>query len=179
MINLRVRGLPNTIEVGGSPFSIKTDFREWLRFAEIVKEMNKYLVKDLYFLFQDKIPVQNPFLELMEFYLNKNEYPHGSGSSADTLNYEVDSEYIYSAFMQQYGIDLVDIEYLHWHKFKALLLGLTDDTLLGKVMSYRAYSGKDKELMKMRNAWSLPLTLTEDDMKQKQEFDDYFDDRRG
>ena len=37
-------------------------------------------------------------------------------------SYEYDAKYIYSAFLDQYGIDLNDIEYLHWFKFKALFV---------------------------------------------------------
>ena len=37
MIDLRKRNLPNTICVNGGFFSIKTDFREWLKFGELIK----------------------------------------------------------------------------------------------------------------------------------------------
>ena len=37
MIDLREKGLPTKIEVGNSFFTIKTDFREWLKFEEKLK----------------------------------------------------------------------------------------------------------------------------------------------
>lgn len=48
-----------------------------------------------------------------------------------------DAGLIYAAFMQQYGIDLADIDYLHWWKFKALFESLSKDTLLKEVMHCR------------------------------------------
>ena len=42
-------------------------------------------------------------------------------------SFEHDDDYIYSAFLTQYHIDLQDIEYLHWWKFKALLRTLSSD----------------------------------------------------
>ena len=35
-------------------------------------------------------------------------------------SYEFDADYIYSAFLQQYKIDLNSIKYMHWWKFKDL-----------------------------------------------------------
>lgn len=53
------------------------------------------------------------------------------------ISYIKDDALIYAAFLQQYGIDLADSE-LHWHKFRALIDGLTEDTQLVKVMRYRS-----------------------------------------
>ena len=37
MIDLRTKGLPEQINVGNSFFTIKTDFRDWLKFSENLK----------------------------------------------------------------------------------------------------------------------------------------------
>ena len=66
-------------------------------------------------------------------------------------SYEFDSEYIYSAFMEQYNIDLNSIKYLHWWKFKALFNSLNENVLFSKIMSYRTMNVnkiKDKTLRK-------------------------------
>lgn len=57
-----------------------------------------------------------------------------------SFDYEQDFNLIYSAFMQQYGIDLSDpkvFETLSWKKFNALLDGLNNQTFFRKVTSYR------------------------------------------
>ena len=53
-------------------------------------------------------------------------------------SFEHDDDYIYSAFLTQYYIDLQDIEYLHWWKFKALLRTLSSDLEFSKIMEYRS-----------------------------------------
>lgn len=57
-----------------------------------------------------------------------------------SFDFEQDMGLIYSAFRQQYGIDLSDPEIfqkLSWKKFNYLLDGLTDETFFRKVTSYR------------------------------------------
>ena len=84
-------------------------------------------------------------------------------------SYEFDAEYIYSAFMQQYKIDL-NKQYLHWWKFKALFSSLSEDVLFSKIMKYRATdlsSIKDKETKKfykkMKKIYALPDMRTQEE----------------
>lgn len=67
-----------------------------------------------------------------------------------------DAELIYSAFMQAYGIDLIDAQdKLHWLKFKALLNSLPDDTAFSRVVSIRSWTpaqDKKKRNQAMREA---------------------------
>lgn len=61
------------------------------------------------------------------------------------IDYNEDANYIYSAFMQVYGIDLIEQQgKLHWLKFKALLEGLPDNTTISKIMSFRAWKEEDE-----------------------------------
>ena len=63
----------------------------------------------------------------------------------------MDADYIYSAFMSQYNIDLQDIEYLHWWKFRALFDSLNENNRLSKIIQYRSMDLskiKDKEQKK-------------------------------
>ena len=76
------------------------------------------------------------------------------------LDYDKDSPYIYAAFLEQYGIDLVDTR-LHWYKFLALLHGL-HDTELNRIIAARLWkpNGKngeyEKRQQKQYEAWRLP-----------------------
>lgn len=57
-----------------------------------------------------------------------------------SFDYDQDIDLIYSAFLQQYNIDLSNpdiFQKLSWKKFNALLDGLTDETFFRKVTSYR------------------------------------------
>lgn len=86
----------------------------------------------------------------------------------------MDSDYIYAAFLSQYNIDLIEIEYLHYHKFKALLNGISKPTRLYEIMGYRTYSGKDKDLAHVKQAWALPELLTDEEKEAEREFNEYF-----
>lgn len=62
-------------------------------------------------------------------------------------------------FLGQYGIDLFEVDELHWHKFLALIRGLNDSTRLREVMGYRCYEknqDKDRDIYsEMRRAWEI------------------------
>lgn len=173
MIDLRQKGLPFTIMVGGKPFLIKTDFRDWLQFGELIKE-DATLDKFLY-LFEGKYPTDGAAMieALLEFYENPNVTPHdtGEGGNDKVVDYILDGEYIFGAFMQAYGIDLVECEYMHWHKFKALILCLPNDTMLKEVMNLRSWekSNIDYEAQCRRNKemWRLPSdTMTAEEQEE-------------
>ncbi len=53
-------------------------------------------------------------------------------------DFNEDAMCIYSSFLQAYGIDLTDIDFLHWWKFCALLENLPAHTPMAQRMAYRA-----------------------------------------
>ena len=73
MIDLTI-ALPDTITVDGKAYLIKTDFREWLKFAKIV-ENEKATLADLLYLFVDEFPQTDFTQELVDFFLNENQHP--------------------------------------------------------------------------------------------------------
>lgn len=160
MIDLS-KDLPDAVEVDGKSYLIKTDFREWLKFAEIIESGNATLL-DITYLFVDEIPPADFSNALVEFCTNPNLIPNYNGVSNERLlDYLIDSEYIYASFMAEYGIDLCDPNLkMHWHKFKALLIGMKDDSKIKEIMATRSYtpSKKDPEKIALENkrAWALP-----------------------
>jgi hypothetical protein len=83
------------------------------------------------------------------------------------VDYIEDGEYIVASFIQAYGIDLTEIDYMHWHKFKALFNSLPEDTQMAKIIGYRSYKKSDKDAgtiyMEQKRAWSLPSMKREDE----------------
>ena len=105
IIDLRKRDLPNCIECKGEFFSIKTDFREWLEFGELIK--NKDLkAKQVLYLFKNEIPSENPFQALLDFYVNPNVTPRKQENDDGRiiLDYIEDGEYLVGSFWNAYGI---------------------------------------------------------------------------
>lgn len=175
MIDLRKQNLPNAIKVDGKFFSIHTDFRVWLEFGEKIKDKNCTL-KDITFVFKNDIPNVNFVQELMNFFINENATPKKQENDGEViLDYILDGEYIYGSFMSEYRIDLIDIEELHWHKFKALFLCLSDTTKIKDIMSIRGYNKSNKKIEEQyrerKNAWELPnLEQEEENQRLLKEF---------
>ncbi len=65
-----------------------------------------------------------------------------SKSGKAVFDFDQDSDLITAGFQQQYDIDL-DTAQINWHKFTAMLDGLTDDTQFRKVIQYRTMKISD------------------------------------
>lgn len=188
MLDLVSFTLPDAVTVNGRVFLLKTNFRDWLLFDRVLskKGLEELQYADLLIVLDtEEVPYLDELEELtkgiLEFYSNQNPCPknYGGGGGSKVMDYDIDSDYIFAAFLEQYGIDLCDIDYLHWHKFLALLRGLSDDTMLGKIMSYRGYKNTgnksyEKQMKELKAIWDLPTQYTEEEKQQMQEFDDYF-----
>ena len=177
-MNLAIKGLPNVVEINGSLFSIHTDFRAWMRFENEVARMGRDDKIDVSYLFKGDMPYQCSVYDLFSFSRPRSELPRHKGHSwVISLDYEIDSDYIYAAFLSQYGIDLVDVEHLHWHKFLALVKGLKEDEVIRKIMSYRNYEKTDSKkdiYMELRRAWEIDR-MTEEEKEELEEFMRIFD----
>ncbi|TSB47124.1 Gp15 family bacteriophage protein [Alkalicoccobacillus porphyridii] len=56
------------------------------------------------------------------------------------MDLEQDSEFIFSSFLQAYGLNLHEAQgKLQWREFQALLNGLPSDTILKRIIEIRAY----------------------------------------
>ena len=179
MINLTEKALPNTVLVGGRAFSIYTDFRLWMRFEISVSKLKRGETIDISYLFKNDMPAYCDLRELFAFSRPESVLPRQiSHSNAIVLDYELDSDLIYAAFLGQYGIDLCEVEELHWHKFLALMRGLNDSTKLREVMGYRCYeksTDKDKDVYEeLRRAWEIEPPMSEEEQADLEEFSNLF-----
>lgn len=145
--------LPNSVEIEGEEYDINSNFRTSILFELMVQddelsEVDK-LVNTLN-LFYPIIPpnTEKALEEILWFYRcgkDLNVKGKGSGSSTTQIySYDYDDEYIYSAFLSQYNIDLQDIEDLHWWKFKAMFKSLKEDNEIVKIMGYRSMKVDNK-----------------------------------
>lgn len=181
MLDLTKKVMPETIMVSGVSYKLKTDYQYWLTFALKLKHKNITDIADLYYLFDGKHPQGSDietFKALHDFYAPPKALPRsvGSGSDSIILDFELDADYIYAAFMEQYHIDLISPEtHLHWYKFNALFDSL-HNTKLNDIMSYRAYDSTDKssyeqQMTKLRQAWEIIKPLSDEEQKALDAFD--------
>jgi len=164
--------LPEAVKVSGSYYKIHTDYRMWLTFLRLINEKTKDITTfDIMYIYEKPDDRYAGFQALCEFANPPVKYPRideSDKSKTDVIDYKGDGDYIYAAFLQQYGIDLIDVKELHWHKFKALLRGLTK-TKLNDIINIRLYendTGKatdySRKMEKLRQAWEID-TLPDDE----------------
>jgi hypothetical protein len=171
MLSLTNKSLPNTVCVGGRDFSIYTDFRLWMRFEIAVYKMKKDRNIEIGYLFKNEHPQYCNINDLFVFSRPKHELPRSIGCSSDVivLDYELDADLIYAAFLGQYGIDLIDI---------ALLGGLNESTRLREVMGYRSYkkdNRKDRDIYEeLKAAWEIEPLMSDEEIAELDEFSKAF-----
>lgn len=154
--------LPEYVRVGGTAYPVKTDFRVWLEFDNVVnskkiKPENKAEIL-MRICFDGNAcrvppePADKAVSALYGFYAGERKGRIGSGRKR-FFSLERDAEYIYSAFLTQYGIDLLSVPYMHWYVFCALLGGLEEDRRLMKIISLRSVNPSEIKDGRKRNAY--------------------------
>lgn len=177
--NLLINQLPQHTDSG---MRIRTDFRESIKFELLMQDRTIEddkkirMILNLYYYRPEQITDIKKALEEVVWFYSGGDKKENTNRTAKNNNkkqiysYEFDAEYMYSAFMQQYRIDLNSIKYLHWWKFRALFVNLNEDVLFSKIMQYRAIelnTIKDKEMKKfykkMKRLYALPDMRTEEE----------------
>ena len=169
-MNLLLDKLPTDYE----GLKINTNFRSFILFELLMQDNELKTEEKIYLaikLFYEEEPkdLKKAVEGILWFYKcgEKEKIIKGKASdnkpSKQIYSFEYDAKYIYSAFKDQYSVDLNEIDYLHWFKFKALFEGLKDDNKICEIMGYRAIDLnkiKDKEQKKryrqLKRKWALP-----------------------
>ena len=163
MIDLTRYELPSALLVGGEVFPVDTSFRMWVRFEQLLTKEGVAWGG----VFLDRVPDDPEWLEAaVEFLASENATPRKSPRSGPkALDLLLDGDYITAAFQQAYGIDLTSCD-MHWHRFKALLNGIPEDTMLSRIMGYRTYrkppDDREAEMQRRKREWALPDPLEEE-----------------
>lgn len=170
--------LPESVTACGREYAINTDFRVWIEVEKLIFDKSvpyAERIAGMFVLALTEPPKGDPAelaKRLLEFCFGSDVQNHaredGAGSKA-VFDYDEDAEYIYSAFLGEFGIDLTT-EPLHWHKFKALLKSLGEGCKFSKIVGYRSTDTakiKDKEQRRfyksMKRLYSLPDRRTDDE----------------
>lgn len=174
-MNMLINTVPESLTIAGTKYEINTDFRVWLKFEMLLSdevEGSKATLLDIKkLIFMSKIPSDRADEETTEqilwFYRCGKPEQKGSGSSKKIFDYDYDDGYICAAFMEQYHIDLNKAN-LHWWKFHALMLSLSENTEFVKIMGYRAIEINSKMTaaqkafyQKMKKHYKLPVKKEE------------------
>lgn len=177
-MNILIDLVPTTVNIDNREYEINSDFRTSILFELLmqdgtIEEDDKILMAlQLYY---PDIPenIKKAIEQMLWFYRCGKDVSSSKGNGkskgvTQIYSFEYDDDYIYSAFLDQYNIDLQDIEYLHWWKFKAMFKSLKDDNMIVKIMGYRSMDlskVKDKEqkayYKRMQKLYEIPISKNE------------------
>lgn len=148
-MNIITDALDDSVKFNGKIYPVKTDFKVWLKFHQIVTDKSKSSAEKsascILCCFDSvrckKLPdtLDDTMEVLFKFFSANNEPQSGKTGkqSKKVFDFTEDSGYIYTSFFQEYGIDLSKIN-MHWYRFLALLNGLSENTQLGKIIAWRS-----------------------------------------
>lgn len=172
-MGLLIDKVPYTVEIEGKEYCINTDFRICIMFEQLLQDdaigdddKGALILR----LFYPELPVniEEAFKKVIWIYNGIEEVGNSSkssgGKSKKLYDFDYDGDYIFAAFLEQYNIDLQDVKYLHWWKFKALFKALKEDTEIVKIIGYRGMNVneiKDKKerdkYKKLQRFYKLPV----------------------
>ena len=155
-----------------------TDFRAWMKFETLITDSripeDKLIPLALKILFPQKLPcdISQAVSFMLWFYRCGKDAPEDEGDtvmleSRRPYSFEHDFPYIAAAFLEKYSIDLWDIPYMHWWKFRGLFSAL-HDCRFTDICSYRSADMSEDMpdyrrdfLEKMQEQYVLPVSANE------------------
>lgn len=188
-MNILIDKLPCSVIVDNIDTEIVSDFRTSILFEQLMKDnsvnddVKIELALNLYFPNQYIINTVDAVNKIIWFYGGGKDIKESSNKSSNSsknvniYDFEQDADYIYAAFMEQYKIDLADIDYLHWWKFKSLFYGLNKDIQLSKIMFYRSVELTDDMTKNERKFYrDMKRLYALEDMRSEEEKEQDFND---
>lgn len=180
----------NSIEYNGEIIELDLCFDNVLRALELrddstFNDYEKFIIWLDMFVLDDSILKsldEQSLLEILDAIFKKIIDSKDESETSESSNGDIklfcfiqDSEYIYSSFKAEYGVDLIDEQgKLNWFKFLSLLKGLPDKSKFKEILGIRAqkipkYNRHNKEEIKrIRELKRLyQLKLTPEEMKKK------------
>lgn len=172
---------PDRVEINGQDYKIRTDFRTSVLFEIMMQDDeldNKAKVRKGLDLYYPVIPddLSGAIDTALWFYRCGREETTVQKRMAarrgknQVYSFEHDAGLIYAAFLMAYNIDLQDIQYMHWWRFRYLFNSLPKDCEFVRAMEYRSMDISDKMpkeqkewYKKMKRLYELPLSKDADD----------------
>lgn len=183
-MNILLDTLPEYIEIDGKEYFIDTDFRTCIIFEKLLngdsddrESVEMWL--DLFYTVERPSDIKAAVDGILFIYCcgkpdKSKEPPRKNGNVVlkpkMLYDFEIDAPYIFGAFMSQYGIDLNEIEYLHWWKFQSLFRSLNSSNKIVEIMSYRATDisqikskSEQARIAKLQKLYEIPHAMTREE----------------
>lgn len=201
MINLCCDKPPEAIKICGAEHPIRTDFLIWIKVQSLMRQLDgtgddiaakqnfDVIAKIINLVFEDPEQVvlncsADDILTEVEKFLKGYDHPKSESDYTDRIDqkdivsFEYDLDYIIIAIRNQTGLDLSykRKESFHWWLFLLEFETLEEQHYISRLMSRRAYSGNDKELIAIRENSKIPeaFTITRTQQRENEQFNSYF-----
>lgn len=186
-MNVFYEELPESLEINGREYPVITDFREWIRFSDMLKSdiPPEFKLEFLSEMFLKEVPdlyTEDGIEEVMDaitsfLSLSGTEFPDISSDEANSeeeseeveyeeqrakkaIYYEQDAPYIISAFRREYQIDLLSVPYIHWWEFRMLLDGLSEESQIKKRIYWRTCDVSKMDKKERREILKIRRSIT-------------------
>lgn len=150
-MNILLTKFPKSVKINGHDYPVKTDFREWVEFemkfqktSDSVKKID--LILNMFKVcpvVKDADEFNSLIEEIIKFYncgeeMKNKEESKDNSSGTSIYSFEKDQFHIYTDFLRFYSLDLNEVEYLHWWKFRQMFIELPEDSKIKTIMMYRS-----------------------------------------
>lgn len=144
-MNILTDQLPTAVEIDGIIYDIDSDFRTCLAIIlayedpsltqyEKMAVMLQLLYHEIPENQQEACRLGIKFLDCGETVQDGAKHDDGIGR---LYSFDQDAKYIYSAIKQSHGVDLEEVEFLHWWKFTYMFLDLKEDCFFYRLLHLR------------------------------------------
>lgn len=196
--------LPVSVDIGSETYKIDADFRtimnvEGIIFGKEVTDGQKMFAEEmmkeidieekdaianakyydaLKLFYEDNIPddLEEAMEKMLWFYsCGKEDEQTKAKTKKKVISFEYDFDYINAGFMQDYKIDLFEVDFLHWWKFMSLFSALHDDCKICEIIGYRGAELKNfdkeqrKRIREMQKIYALPDDISKEEKKRQDE----------
>ena len=175
--------LPIKAEFEGKRYRLRLTVSNVLRYFELCDDSEGLTfeeISEIGFAWLVKGGKNLPLYKKIEFmekiyseYINPPQKRLKGQKNQSVVSFGYDSGFIYSAFMEAYGIDLWEqAQKMHWCKFLALFEGLPENCILRQIMGIRAQpipvpNGHNQEeiqrITELKALYALPSKTTEEE----------------
>lgn len=198
------RELPVLVDIGSKTYKIDADFRTIMNVEGIIfgkevtdgqKKFAEEMMKEIDIEEKDAIANAKYYDALKLFYRNnvpddleeamekmlwfyscgKEDEQSKTKTKKKVISFEYDFDYINAGFMQDYKIDLFEVDFLHWWKFMSLFSALHDDCKICEIIGYRGAELKNfdkeqrKRIREMQKIYALPDDISKEEKKRQDE----------
>ena len=175
--NILIDDLPDAVLIDGVEYPIETDFRSCLRVVLAFEDDELTAIEKQAVLLDNLYPerphnLKGALEQAVKFLNGGQDVRDDTGPQPRLYSFGQDAAYIFAAFRQTHGIDLEQIEYLHWWKFLALFMDLGSETTFCQLVALRKRikSGKaSKEERRMYREMKDIIDLPEPDLRTPEE----------